>query len=232
MRRGLPLLFLGLVVFACGDDTADEGPTTAGPVCLAFSALKPRNNEELPLGGVCPPPDPAEAPIEGAGGAPEPPPPPSTPVVVLGCDRKLGVEVTTSGWTFRPPFSCGGALGCGYLLVELYSNTPYPIARAESAVSSALLDLTAADPSTLAGYRELRATLMITKEPNERVPFIQCDRTTGFCVSPVSQFVELQLEDCSPDDGAGPDGEAGAGGAGGAGDAGGAGGAGGESNPG
>ena len=200
---------------------------------MTFSTLHPRDSEEVSLPNTCLPPDESAGDgtgMDGEGGMgaeeePEPPP----PSVVLGCDRRLGVDVIAENWEFRAPFACGSTVGCGYLVVELYSHDADPgadpsappapklLGRAEAALNSVLLDLADKDGDDEDGeggasgasadrYDEAELVgireLRATLMNADRTPFVQCSAATG-CASPISTFVALDLEDCGDSDGAG-----------------------------
>jgi hypothetical protein len=110
-------LWLSTLAFvACGDDDDASEAIPPGPVCASFVVLRPRGNEEVWLPDQCA----IQAANEDMAEAEAPPePPPEDLKVVIGCDRKLGVDIVASNWTFRPPYACGGVPQCGYMLLEL-----------------------------------------------------------------------------------------------------------------
>jgi hypothetical protein len=211
-----------LAIAACGED--DTTPTAPpGRVCAYFSALRPRNAEAIELPNTCLLPEESEgsagAPAEAAAGQggqaaelPDEPEPTGPPSVVLGCDRRLGVDVIAENWTFRPPYGCGDAVQCGYVVVELnpsdarvplwcdYPTTePLPplepsLACADGAINGVVLDLSSVEVPD--GYNSLRATLM------------NSDGTLGY--GPITLDFVLSVEDCTDQGtaGAGADGDA------------------------
>ena len=84
------------------------------------------------------------------------------PVVALGCDRTLGVELTVENFSLRAPNACGGAVQCGYDQATLLraDDGSTVIGPVQSASNVPLLDLTVLEP--LAGDYLVRPELLTT----------------------------------------------------------------------
>ncbi len=86
--------------------------------------------------------------------------------IEVGCDRSLtfylGPEGDDSGtienWSLRPPNVCGSLQQCGYVLLEVLSETGESLATFEQAVAAPYIDLSRVD---LDSIREFRATLIL-----------------------------------------------------------------------
>jgi hypothetical protein len=96
-----------------------------GNVFLEITALRPRENDVwLPPRA----PDPANAGDDGYAGDPEP--------IVIGCDRRLGVDTQVEHYYLRAPDACGGNVQCGYLVIDI-DPTDTDTAAAASAYAAA-----------------------------------------------------------------------------------------------
>lgn len=186
MRLDAPAWLLSCALLsACG---GDETTVTAPPpkVSLRVSAL-------IPVG-------------EAAWYAPAPGEEVTEPVIAIGCDRTLGVELEVENFSLRAPNACGGAVQCGYDQVSLLApeDEAILVGPVQSASNVPLLDLTTLVP--IAGRYRVRPELLTT---------IGTIYARNYLELPADVPVTL-LDVCDSSAG----GAAGAGGAGGAGDAG------------
>ncbi|HEV8551711.1 MAG TPA: hypothetical protein VGQ57_21835 [Polyangiaceae bacterium] len=124
----------------------------------------------------------------------------SPAVVTIGCDRRLGVELTIENYSLRAPNACSGAVQCGYEQVTLLHVEDGSVALGPvlGATSTPLLDLSALEP--LAGDYLLRPELLT--ETGD--PF-----TENYAEPPQDLPVTLVATDCA-NGGAAGDGAGGA----------------------
>jgi len=143
MRLDAPAWLLSCALLAaCG---SDETTVTAPPpkVSLRVSAL-------IPVG-------------EAAWHAPPPGEDVPEPVIAIGCDRTLGVELEVENFSLRAPDACGGAVQCGYDQVSLLApeDGRIVVGPVQSASNVPLFDLTTLEP--VAGRYLVRPELLTTK---------------------------------------------------------------------
>jgi len=142
MRLDAPLWLLACALLsACG---GDDNTTSAPPpkVSLRVTGL-------IPVG-------------EAAWHAPPADEELIPPVVAVGCDRTLGVELTIENFSLRAPNACGGAVQCGYDQVSLLdpADESILVGPVQSASNVPLFDLSALEP--LAGSYLVRPELLTT----------------------------------------------------------------------
>lgn len=142
MRLDAPLWLLACALLsACG---GDDNTATAPPpkVSLRVTGL-------IPVG-------------EAAWHAPPADEELIPPVVEIGCDRTVGVELEVVNFSLRAPNACGGAVQCGYDQVSLLSTVDESIlvGPVQSASNVPLFDLSALEP--LSGSYLVRPELLTT----------------------------------------------------------------------
>jgi len=142
MRLDAPAWLLSCALLsACG---GDETTATAPPakVSLRVSAL-------FPVG-------------EAAWQAPPAGEEVTEPVIAIGCDRTLGVELEIENFSMRAPDACAGAVQCGYNQVSLLRAEDESIAvgPVQSASNVPLLELAKLEP--FAGRYLIRPELLTT----------------------------------------------------------------------
>jgi hypothetical protein len=190
MRFGVPLLLAIIGTAAACSNSSSTTATNYGNVVLEITSLLPRDNDVWLAPREADPNTPGD---EGYDGDPEP--------VVIGCDRRLGVDVDVQNYYLRSPDACGGYTQCGYLSVELDPSDAGSAASAQAAATNLVINLAPLDQAgTLVGPHVLRPHLSLP----DGTPF-----THPFAFAPQDVPVTFAADDC---------GAAGAGGAGGAGD--------------
>lgn len=149
MRSALPLSLACLCLLAACSNGDSGAPVSPGNVFLEITALRPRGGDVwLPPRA----PDPADPSDEGSPGDPEP--------ILIGCDRRLGVDARLKYFSLRAPDACGGNLQCGYLVIEIDPSDAGSAASAYAAASSLFVDLGDLDHAgKLAGEHIIRPRL-------------------------------------------------------------------------
>lgn len=184
MRSALPLWLAALCCLPACNKNDTEAPVSPGDVFLEITALHPRASDVwLPPRA----PDPAVAGDEGHTGDAEP--------VVIGCDRRVGVDIHVEYWYLRAPDACGGQLQCGYAALDVDPGTESSTST-YAAAPSFYLDLCPLDlAGKLVGYHTLTPRLV---EYNGK-PF-----THPYASTPQALTVTFASDDCSTDGTGGP----------------------------
>jgi len=134
MRSALPLSLACLCSLAACSNDDSGAPVSPGNVFLEITALHPRGSDAwLPPRA----PDPSNADDVGYAGDPEP--------IVIGCDRRLGVDTHVEHFYLRAPDACGSDVQCGYLVIEIDPSDAGAAASGYAAAPSLSVDLGALD---------------------------------------------------------------------------------------
>jgi hypothetical protein len=193
MRSALPLWIAVACSAAACKSNESTTPASPGDVVLQITALHPRNDDVW----LAPrDPNPQQAGDIGYPGDPEP--------VVIGCDRRLGVDATITNYYLRAPDACAGNVQCGLFVVEIDPGAAGVTGRA--AAESLLVDLCPFESAgTLAGEHVLHPRL----EQQDGTTF-----TSPFAMPPVDLTVTFASDSCASTrcQGAASGGESGAGG--------------------
>ena len=148
MRSALPLWLACLCLLAGCNNDDSSAPVSPGNVFLEITALHPRDSDVwLPPRA----PDPADASDEGYAGDPEP--------LVIGCDRRLGVDTRVDNYYLRAPDACGSYVQCGWVVIDIDPDTD-AVTSAYAAAPSLFLDLCPLDlAGKLVGTHTIRPRL-------------------------------------------------------------------------
>lgn len=158
----------------------DSTTTTGqGDVVLEIRTLYPRNADAW-LAPRAPDPEIADDP--GYPGDPQP--------IVIGCDRRLGVDAVVENFTLRAPGACTDAQ-CGTFVVELDPSDPSGSVTARAAAASLVMDLCALHA---AGKLEGPHVLSPRLELSDGTPF-----TSPFAFPPADLDVTFSAEACASD---------------------------------
>jgi hypothetical protein len=159
-----------------------------GNVVLEITALHPRGSDTwLPPRA----PDPKNPSDEGSPGDPEP--------ILIGCDRRLGVDTYVDNFYLRAPDACGSNVQCGYLVLEIDPSDAGAAASAYAAAPSLFIDLGALDRADkLEGGHVIRPRL---SQPNGK-PF-----THPYASTPEDLTVTFASDTCELDGAGGGSGE-------------------------
>jgi hypothetical protein len=182
MRSALPLSLACLCSLAACSNGDSGAPVSPGAVFLEITALHPQGSDAwLPPRAA----EPADAGDEGYAGDAEP--------VVIGCDRRLGVDVRVDNFSLRAPDACGSDLQCGYLVIDVDPSDAGPRASAYAAAPSLFVDLEALDQAgTLEGEHVIHPRL---SQPDGK-PF-----THPYASAPLDVTLTFTSEPCDSGNG-------------------------------
>jgi hypothetical protein len=199
MRSALPLWLACLCsVAACSNDDS-SAPISPGNVFLEITALHPRESDVwLPPRA----PDPANPADVGYAGDSGP--------LVIGCDRRLGVDTQIEHYYLRAPDACGGNVQCGYLVIDIDPTDmdTDAAASAYAAAPSVFVDL---GPLDRAGKLEGDHTIRPRLAQTNGMPF-----THPYAATPQDLTVTFTSDACALAGAGGGPGEPANAGAGGA----------------
>jgi hypothetical protein len=180
---------------AVGCKSNESPPAPPGNAVLEIRTLYPRGNDAWLAPRA---PDPDQAGDEGYAGDPLP--------IVIGCDRRLGVDVELEVFQLRAPDACGGNVQCGTLVIEVDPSDSGAAASGRAAAPSLYLDL---GPLDRAGKLEGDHIIRPRLEKADGGPY-----NHPFAFPPADIDVTFASDDCSTAAGGAGGAENGAGGAG------------------
>jgi hypothetical protein len=151
MRPALSLWFLVACSLVACKKSETTTTTGAGPVVLEIATLYPKDNVQW-LAPRDPDPDKKDADGNNVGdmGYPGDPLP-----IVIGCDRRLGVDVEIENFTLRAPDACSDNPQCGALVIEIDPPADEATAAPDAAAEGAAVSGHASAPSLVLDLSEL-----------------------------------------------------------------------------